>query len=62
MNAGGAEALLDDAVRLADRARAAVVDVTLSVVEGMQHVFPFLAGTAPEADDELAALAAWYHR
>lgn len=60
VDAGGAEALLDDAVRLADRARAAGVDVTLSVVAGMQHVFPFLAGTAPEADEELAALAAWY--
>jgi hypothetical protein len=27
------------------------VDVRLSVVDGMQHVFPFLAGRAREADD-----------
>ncbi|MBW0089593.1 alpha/beta hydrolase [Pseudonocardia sp. KRD-184] len=60
LNAGGAESLLDDAVRLAERARAAGVDVTLTVAEGMQHVFPFLAGNAPEADAEIAALAAWY--
>ena len=60
IDAGGAEALLDNATRLADRARAAGVDVTLSVVEGMQHVFPFLAGNAPEADTEIAAIATWY--
>lgn len=60
VNAGGAEALLDNATRLADRASAAGVDVTLSVVDGMQHVFPFLAGRAPEADDEIAAIAAWF--
>lgn len=60
VNAGGAEALLDNATRLAERAEAAGVDVTLSVGEGMQHVFPFLAGKAPEADTEIAAIAAWY--
>jgi monoterpene epsilon-lactone hydrolase len=26
----------------------------------MQHVFPAMAGNAPEADDEIARLAAWY--
>jgi monoterpene epsilon-lactone hydrolase len=60
IDAGGAECLLDNATRLADRARAAGVDVTLSVADGMQHVFPFLAGRAPEADQEIAALATWY--
>jgi acetyl esterase/lipase len=60
IDAGGAECLLDNATRLADRARAAGVDVTLSVADGMQHVFPFLAGRAPEADQEIAALAGWY--
>jgi acetyl esterase/lipase len=60
VNAGSAETLLDDANRLADRARAAGVDVTVSVVEGMQHVFPCLAGRAAEADDEIAAIATWY--
>lgn len=60
INAGAAEALADNATRLAEKAQAAGVDVTLSVVEGMQHVFPILAGTAPEADDEIAAIAKWY--
>lgn len=62
INAGSAETLLDNATRLADRATAAGVDVTLSIVEGMQHVFPFLAGRAPEADAEIARIASWYRR
>lgn len=60
VNAGGAESLVDNATRLAERAQAAGVDVTLSVVDGMQHVFPCLAGNADEADTEIAAIAAWY--
>jgi len=60
VNAGGAESLLADATRLAEKAEAAGVDVTLSVAEGMQHVFPILAGNAPEADTEIAAIAKWY--
>lgn len=60
VNAGGAEALLDNATRLVARAQAADVDVTLSVAPGQQHVFPFLAGRAPEADREIAKIAQWY--
>jgi acetyl esterase/lipase len=60
INAGGDEALLDNATRVADLATAAGVDVTVSVVDGMQHVFPFMAGNATEADDEIARIAAWY--
>jgi hypothetical protein len=26
----------------------------------MQHVFPFMAGNASVADDEIAAIAAWH--
>lgn len=58
--AGGAETLLDDSRRLYVRATEAGVQATLSVVEGMQHVFPFLAGRAPEADDEISKVATWY--
>ena len=60
INAGSAETLLDNAQDLAAIAKAAGVDVTLSVVDGMQHVFPFLAGRAPEADDELRRIARWF--
>lgn len=60
INAGGAETLLDNAQDLARIAKAAGVSVTLSVVDGMQHVFPFLAGRAPEADEELRRIAGWF--
>lgn len=60
VTAGADEALVDNATRVADLAKAAGVEVTLSLVDGMQHVFPFLAGNAPEADDEIARIANWY--
>jgi acetyl esterase/lipase len=60
INTGGAETLLDDSRRLYARASEAGVQVTLSFVEGMQHVFPFLAGRAPEADEEISKIATWY--
>ena len=60
INAGSAETLLDNAQDLERIAKAAGVNVTLSVVDGMQHVFPFLAGRAPEADDELRRIAQWF--
>lgn len=60
LNAGSQETLLDNATDLAGIAKAAGVNVTLSVVDGMQHVFPFLAGRAVEADDELHRIAKWF--
>lgn len=45
---GTAETLLDDAVRLAERARAAGVDVTLEPWEDMIHVWQFFAEMLPE--------------
>lgn len=59
LSAGGAETLLDNAQRFADMARTAGVDVTIDVVPGMQHVFTFLAGRAPEADKAVADIAQW---
>ncbi|WP_203657542.1 alpha/beta hydrolase [Actinocatenispora rupis] len=56
---GGDETLLDDARRLADRARRAGVEVQLEVFPGMLHTFQMAAGRAPEADDALDRLAAW---
>jgi epsilon-lactone hydrolase len=60
VNAGSSEALLSDTTRFAEAANAAGVEVTVSIVEGMQHVFPCLAGRARVADDELAKVARWY--
>jgi epsilon-lactone hydrolase len=62
VNAGSVETLLDNALDVAELARSAGVDVELSVAAGMQHVFPFLAGRASEADDELKRIGRWYHR
>ncbi|KAF0175820.1 MAG: Alpha/beta hydrolase fold-3 [Rhodobacteraceae bacterium] len=57
---GGAETLQSDSESLFAKAKAQGVNVALSVVPGMQHVFPALSGRAPEADQELARIAAWY--
>lgn len=59
LTAGGAETLRDDAERLADRAHNAHIEVELTVVPEQQHVFPFMAGRAPEADDAIRAAADW---
>ncbi|MGH9000147.1 MAG: alpha/beta hydrolase [Acidimicrobiia bacterium] len=59
VEAGDDEMLLDDAVRFAQLAEKAGVDVTLNVEPGMQHVFQCLAGRAPEADRAVAAIGAW---
>ena len=56
---GDAETLLDDSRRIAERAKQAGVDVRIDVFPDMQHVFQFLAGTAPEADDAVKRMAEW---
>lgn len=54
LDVGTSEVLLDDARRLAERARAAGIDVTLTVADDMLHVWHFFAGTVPEADEAVA--------
>jgi epsilon-lactone hydrolase len=56
---GGDESLLDDSVRFEKKAKAAGVDIKFDIYPEMQHVFHFMAGNAPEADDAIAKLAAW---
>jgi acetyl esterase/lipase len=56
---GADETLLDDSRRLADLARRSGIDMTLEIVPEMQHVFEFLAGTAPEGDAAVRRLADW---
>ena len=60
INAGSEETLLDDARRVHSVANKAGVNSMLSVVDNMQHVFPFLAGRAVEADEEINKIAVWY--
>jgi epsilon-lactone hydrolase len=50
---GTTEVLLDDATRLAARAAASHVDVTLEAVARAPHVFQHFAGQLGEADDAL---------
>ncbi|NHU49752.1 alpha/beta hydrolase fold domain-containing protein, partial [Rhodococcus sp. A14] len=62
VTAGSVESLLDNATRLEERATAAGVDVTLSIGEGQQHVYPFLAGRSALVAEEFDKLAAWYRK
>lgn len=48
---GGDETLLDDTTRVAERARAAGVEVEVDVFPEMQHVFQSSVGNMPEATD-----------
>jgi acetyl esterase/lipase len=56
---GDAEVLLDDATRVADRAEAAGVDVTLEVWDEMPHVFQSFTGLLPEADEAIEHIGRW---
>jgi monoterpene epsilon-lactone hydrolase len=53
---GGREVLLDDAVRVRDKARAAGVDVTYFEGDGLIHVWPVLAAEAPESEAALSQI------
>lgn len=59
VQAGGVEALEDDAVQLALAARKAGVEVTLELYEGMIHVWHAFAPRLPEANATIERLAAW---
>ena len=56
IHVGDAEVLLDDAVRVSDRAKAAGVDVTLEVWDEMPHVWHAFTGLLPEADQAIAVI------
>jgi monoterpene epsilon-lactone hydrolase len=61
VHVGRDECLLDDSTRLAERARAAGVDVSLVVWDDMWHVFHSFAAEVPEARraiEEIGAFAA----
>ena len=59
VHVGEAEVLHDDSIRLADRARAAGVDVTLTVYPDMIHVWHSFAGMVPEATEAVAQVGAF---
>ncbi len=53
IHVGSSETLLDDSTRLAERAKAAGVDVTLEVWDEMIHVFQFMAAMLPEGQQAI---------
>jgi epsilon-lactone hydrolase len=57
---GDRETVLDDSVMFADKARAAGVDVSLEVWDGMIHVFQMF--DLPEAHRAIASIAAFLNR
>ncbi|GAB1516297.1 alpha/beta hydrolase [Actinophytocola sp. KF-1] len=54
-----AEMLLDDSLRLHEKALSQGVEATLDVVPGQQHTFQMSAGHDEVADASLARMAAW---
>jgi monoterpene epsilon-lactone hydrolase len=56
---GDEETLLDDSLRVTERARADGVNVQLDVFPEMQHVFQLCAGNMPESDEALARIGAF---
>jgi acetyl esterase/lipase len=62
IHVGSDEVLLDDSVRLAERAQAAGTEAELKVWEGMWHVFQSLAGMLPEGRESIDELGAFVKR
>lgn len=56
---GGDETLLDDSTRFAEKAKAAGVDVTLKIGEGMMHCYPLLPSFIPEARQAMDEMCAF---
>ena len=54
---GTSETLLDDSIRLADRARDAGTDVTLRVADEMYHVWPIMSSFLPEAREAVEEIS-----
>lgn len=59
ISVGTDETMLDDSTRFAEKAKAAGVDVTLRVGEGMIHCYPLLAPLFPEATQALDEICAF---
>jgi acetyl esterase/lipase len=59
---GEREILLDDAQRLAQRAREAGVDVTLDITPGMTHIWQMFGGMFPEAQEAVETIAGFLKR
>ncbi|HUH74582.1 MAG TPA: alpha/beta hydrolase [Chitinophagales bacterium] len=59
---GTEELLLDDATRLTRKMKSAGVLVEMELWEGMMHVFQWMAGLMPEANDAIKKIGAFINR
>ncbi|EZP79320.1 Arylamidase/esterase [Novosphingobium resinovorum] len=59
IHVGGYESFVDDSRAFEAKAKHAGVSIELEIVPEMQHVFHFLAGTAPEADEAIQRAGGW---
>ncbi len=59
MQAGDAELILDDTTRVADKAKAAGVDVTMEIWPEMFHVWQQFAGMVPEGQQAIDRIGEW---
>ena len=59
---GTEEVLLDDSTRLTKKMKAAGVLVEMEIWEGMMHVFQWMAGLIPEANDSIKQIGAFINR
>lgn len=62
LQVGSREALLDDSTRLAERARAAGVDVTLEVLAGVIHIWQYFGPDLPETRASEASAGGFLQR
>ena len=62
IHVGTAECLLDDAIRLYERARAHGVEAELEIWDEMIHVWHAFAPLLPEAEQAIARVGAWIQR
>jgi acetyl esterase/lipase len=56
---GSIETLLDDALKLAEKAREAGVETTLDIQENMIHSWPLYASKFPEGEETIALIASF---
>ncbi len=59
IHVGDAEVLLDDSTRVAAKAKAAGVEVTLKVWDEMIHVFQIFSATLPEGQQAIDEIGEW---
>jgi len=59
MQVGEAEVLLDDTLRVAEKAQAAGVDVTVDVYPEMIHIFQLFAPVLPEGQQAIDRIGAF---